>query len=453
MDSYILKNKEKDKWICCICLSIILILATGYVYCHAVDAWYSDIFLLLLVFVSIPCLLSGDGDFVEINKKFVYCWFGYLGFALASVLYPPGSLADDGRLLKAFSLLGGVTIVALAFWAQRRVLKDLTRWLLPLLCLSLCVFLLLSSYRVFDKDIFELILPWEVHAGNWQNKVFCFFLVFLMWGAVATLWRKSVVETLIAAGLVVVSLWALLSYNSESSQLAFGVGVLVFGLTHLPLKKYRYSILLLTCSLFLLIPLLWTFFAPLLEDPSAIYHDSTSFLGQYEAVRVRVFLYDFCADIARGGIWLGHGFGSSPHITMPEGIVPPYSGGLLGGHPHNIIFLFLLEQGIIGFLWLAGMFFVLFDYLYHATVDRDEGPATFALLVSGQVVFSLSFAIWIPDVVLIYGMFFVILLITSSLSGHDQTGILRERVFNGVQYLVLLSFVCHFVNEYFLSVT
>lgn len=453
MYSYIMRRKEKDKWTCYICLSIILTLATGYVFLHAVDAWYSDIFILILAFVSIPCLLSGDSDCVEINKKIVYCWFGYLGFALASVLYPPSSLADAGELLKTFSLLGGITIVALAFWVQRRVLKDFTRWLVPILCLSLCVLMLLSSYRLFDKDIFELILPWEVQAGTWQNKVFSFYLVFLMWGAVATLWRKSVAETFIAAGLVVVSLWALMSYDSESSQLAFGVGMLVFVLAHLPLKKYRYVILLFTCSLFLFVPLLWMFFAPLLEDPMAIYRDSTSFWSQYSAVRVRVFLYDFCAATVREAFLLGHGFGSFPHIHLPEGIVPPHHGRFPGGHPHNIVFLFLLEYGIIGFLWLAGMFFVLFDYLYHATVDRVEGPATFALLISGQVIFSLSFAIWIPDVVLIYGMFFVILVIATSFSGYNQNSILRERVFNGAQYMVVLSFVCHFMNEYFLSVS
>ena len=448
-----LKEIDKDKWITSICLSVLLSLVTGYVFCHAVDTWYGEIFLMLLVLFSVPCLFLNDPDNSGYNKKSVYCWLGYLGLALASALYPPSDLARSGGLFRVFGRLGVITVVVLAFWSRRRDLNRLVRWLLPVLCLSLSVLMLLSVHRIFDKDIFELISPWEVQAGVWQNKVFCFYLVFLMWGTVAVLWRKSVVETSISIGIIVVSLWALMSYDSESSQLAFFGGLFVFGIVHLPIKKYRYGLLLSMCSMFLIVPLLWTAIAPVLENPLAIYNDPNSFLSQQPAVGIRVFLYDFCADTVRGEFWLGHGFGSTPKISMPKGIVPPYQGSLLGGHPHNIVFLFLLEQGFLGFLWLTGMFFVLFDYLYHATVKRTEGPAVFALLVSGQIIFSLSFSVWFPDVVLIYGMFFVFLLIASSSSGYNKSTIWRERVFTGVQCLVLFSFVCHFVDEYVLSIS
>lgn len=448
-----LEKIEKNKLATSVCLSTLLALVTGYVFCHAVDSWYGDVFLMLLVFLTVLCLFLNDTESIELNKKIVYCWLGYLGLALASALYPLSDLARSSGLLRVFGRFACVTIIVLLFWTQRRSLEGLVRWLLPILCLTLSVLMLLSAYRLFDKDIFELISPWEVHASAWQNKVFCFYLVFLMWGAVAALWRKSVAETLIASGIVAISLWALLSYGSESSQLAFVGGVFIFVFMHLPIKKYRYAILLVICSMFLLIPLLWTVFAPLLEDPLAIYNDSNSLLKRYFDVGIRVFLYDFCAEMARGEFLFGYGFGSVPKISMPEGVVPPFYGALPGGHPHNIVFLFLLEHGFLGFLWLAGMFFVLFDYLYHATVNRFEGPAVFALLVSGQIIFSLSFAIWIPDVILIYGMFFVFLLIASSVSGYNKTTVWRERVFTAVQFLVLFSFISHVAAGYFSSVS
>jgi hypothetical protein len=43
-------------------------------------------------------MLSGDSDCVEKNNKIVYCWFGYLGFTLASVLSLPSSLTDADEL-------------------------------------------------------------------------------------------------------------------------------------------------------------------------------------------------------------------------------------------------------------------------------------------------------------------------------------------------------------------
>jgi hypothetical protein len=92
-------------------------------------------------------------------------------------------------------------------------------------------------------------------------------------------------------------------------------------LAHLPLKKYRYIVYVFVVSVY---PVAIGIFAPLLEDPSAIYHA----------------LCDFSADISRDVFCLRQGFGSSSHISMPEGIVPPFHGGLLGGLPIILFFIF-----------------------------------------------------------------------------------------------------------------
>ena len=50
------------------------------------------------------------------------------------------------------------------------------------------------------------------------------------------------------------------------------------------------------------------------------------------------------------------------------------------------------------------MLALLVHYVHRATVETDQAPAIWALLAAGLVLFSLSYAIWKADIVLMYCM-------------------------------------------------
>jgi len=443
-----------DKWSSVVCLWLLLIVCTGYIFLNARnDDRLGDFFLLILLSVSLPRLFIRSDDDVTINRKIVFCFWGYLIFALASVLFPPTDLVNPGWFVKSFFRLVLIFFIIQAVWVKIDFDCEVIRWLLPLLCFILGLIAILTAYGLLDKHTLSVLTPWPVVETGWNKKVFSFYILFLMWAAVACLWRRSRLETVIAFFIFGVTSWVLLLYNSESAQLSCFCGLLVFGLVHIPFKRYRYWVYLTIFMMFLLVPFLWVAFAPILpsDAPKAIYNDSLSFLRQNWNIGSRVFIYDFCADMAGKEVVLGHGFGSALTLPYLEGIISGWER-IPGGHPHNIVFLMLLDHGVLGFLWLAGMLYILFDYLYHATLNRKEGPVVWALVISGQIVFSLSFSIWNADVVLTYGFFFIFLMIVSRLSDYKGTTDRRENVFRVTQGLVFLIFVCHVVDYHILSV-
>jgi len=396
-------------------LLITLLGTVGYVFLNARNDWYADIALLLFL---LPCLLRlilVDLENRKTCKGTNYFLAGYLGLALVSVMFPPSVYVSAGWLIKSFFRLICVALMVQAVLPITRYDRVVLRYTLPSLCLILAFAIISNELGLLSKNVLSIFSPWHIVEGAGHNKYVSFCMLFLMWGAVASLWRRGFRQTLGAIFIIVISVNALLLSTSESSQLAAFVSLLVFLLGHINVRKWHYRVYLLCFVLFLIIPILWVTFTPVMTWKAwDVFQDSSSFLGKHWAIGSRLYLYDFCADIVRKEFLFGYGFGSTLSIPIPSGILPGWSI-LPGGHPHNIVFLFLIEHGFAGFLWLSGMTVMLFNYLYKATLI-SQGPAIWALAISGQIVFSLSFSIWHPDVVLTYGIFFILLLIIANFS-------------------------------------
>jgi len=392
-------------------LAIILTLSIGYVFLNARNDWYADIMLLLLLCISLPRFLrkvSGDPFFC---KYITAAFTGYLALAVIGVFFPQSPYVDSKWLIESFFRLIIVFIIVQSIHPLSFFDRRMLRPLVPFLCILLALFVILTTKGLLLKGELSFLTPWGIVQGAGNNKYISFILLFLMWASVALLWRKGVKQSIFASGIIVLVISALFSSTSESSQLASLVGLSLFVFTHIPLGRRRYKIYFFVFSLFLVAPLLWVLFTPVMSrNPWEVFRDKSSFLHHYWSIGSRLYLYDFCAGLVREKFLLGYGFGSTLSIPIPTNVLP---GRLMmpGGHPHNIVFLILIEHGIIGYLWLVGTIMVLFDYLYKLASDNVAGPAIWALVISGQIVFSLSFSIWHPDVVLTYGIFFILLLI------------------------------------------
>ena len=111
----------------------------------------------------------------------------------------------------------------------------------------------------------------------------------------------------------------------------------------------------------------------------------------------RLSIYNFSVDAIDKHWFGGYGFGGAASVLAGLST-------LNGGHPHNIVFLFWLELGIFGALLLALATIVLLSFINQRTAGRRNEPVVWALFIFGVVIFSLSFDIWLPGVVLTYAM-------------------------------------------------
>lgn len=392
-------------------LVLLFVFSTGYAYLNARNDWYGDIFLLTLLCLALPRLLGCSEKLKTFYNRASFFLAGYLGLALISILVGQSDYVNDNWFIKSFFRIIPVFLIVLSTRLHNMFEVKLLEYLLPGLTLILAVTILAVHYELLDKQSLKFLTPWRVVDTIGNTKVFSFYLVFMMWVAIGFLWRKGKQQTAVSIIVCFITIWALFTTTSESAQLAVICSLLVFGLAHLKIKKGRYWVYLSVSLIFLLIPLLWLIFYPIMsQNPWNIYNDSSSFLRQNWAIGARIYLYEFCSEMVRKQMIFGYGFGSTLEIPIPSGKLPGWSL-LPGGHPHNLVFLILLEHGMIGFLWLSTMFVLFFNRLYKLIKQKIEEPAVWALLISGIVIFSLSFSIWYPDIVLTYGWYFVFLLI------------------------------------------
>ncbi len=433
------------------CSSVLLIavaLFTGYAYLNAINLDRNGNVLLALILGICLTRLLFLRDF-SLNKDVIFFVCSFLIISWTSVLFPPSSYASFAWLKKAsFLLLAGLGIVSTVFRLSK-LEKAVLRTGIPLLCFLLAFLVILDAYGVVSKELFLWLTPLRVVNHLWNDKYFAFWLLFLMWGSVALLWRRDRRSTIISLLLICFSFWALFLTTSESAQLAAVAGLLIFIMVHVPVGFGRYWLYLAVFSLMLLIPVAWIFLTPLYpESADSLFY---KFLKNTQAVDVRLRLYDFCAHTVRKELIHGHGFGSTLLIPITPDVFPDWKNTLPGGHPHNLIFLFFLEHGLIGFLWLTTAFICFFDRVYSATRKRLEEPAIWALILSAHIVFSLSFAIWQSDVVLLYVMFFVLLRIILPENDYGREKSRNSAFLRSSLLILTLLGVSSYVSDYYLN--
>lgn len=412
-------------------------LYSGYVVFNAqYKDRYGDIVLLALLFFALPRFVANlNRKNTYIRLVFLFFWV-YLGLALVTTFFPPSQYIHPTYFIQTFYRFLFAYVIIAASSIHSPVETKTLRWGLAVCSLTLSCVYILDHYGLGVKEMLAWMSPFPLpppESIKWNDKNYSFWQVFIMWGAISFFWRRSLGANIIAIIIFLVSSFAVFLSTSESAQLAVVISSLVFLAAHIRAGKKQYGIWLGIYSFVVLLPVFWVLLAPLKDTIVTFYPAlETKYIN---AILIRVELYDFCAELIKQKLFLGYGTGCTTLMQIPAGEVTNYNM-FPGGHPHNFVFLFFLEYGLVGILYLSLLLFLFFQYVYKSVLGTKEAPAVWAGILAGWVVFSLSFSIWKADVVMAYAMLFSLIAARCG-SYHKPEGI-RPFVQSSACLLILL---------------
>jgi hypothetical protein len=385
----------------------VFLVYTGYVFLNArlKDA-SGDMVLLFLLFLAMPRLAAMD--FARCGKFFIALFWAFLAMTLASVLFPPSQFAKLYWLVIALYRLGFASIIVFAMFNASDLDRVLLRWGLTALCLLLAVLYICEQQGLGIQESLKGFTPLRLDQSPWHDKNYAFWQLLLMWGSISLLWQRSPFCNFAAVVVLFVSVAAIFVSTSESSQLAVAVSTAVFLFANAVGSKGHYKIYYCLVMSVVLLPVLWVCLAPVKPLLAPV-------LPQMEAITTRVALFDYTASLIQKELVLGYGFGSTIFMPIPQGVVPwPF---FPGGHTHNLVLQFFIDHGLLGLAFLVAVLSFFYHYLYHALEDNPQAPAIWSLVIAGLVLFSLSYAIWNADIVLMYCMWLALIFSVSSRQG------------------------------------
>ncbi|MHB8788708.1 MAG: O-antigen ligase family protein [Desulfobulbaceae bacterium] len=416
---------------------------TGYVFLNArLEDTVGDLVLLFLLFLAIPRL--SVEDFHRNGKFFVALFWTFLALTLGSVLFPPSQFAKLYWLVIALYRLLFSAIIVFALFNRSDQDRPVLRWGLTALCLLLAVLYICEQQGLNIQEALKGLSPLRLDQSPWHDKNYAFWQLLLMWGSISLLWQRSRSCTAIAAVVFLVSVAAILFSTSESSMLALAISSTVFLFANRVRSKGRYPLYFCLIMSVVLLPLLWVCLAPL----KPLFAD---ILPQMEGITTRVELFDYTASLIRKELVLGYGFGSTIFMPIPQGEVG-WQFCFPGGHTHNLILQFFIDHGLLGLVFIAAVLALFFHYLHHTLEDNPQAPAIWALVMAGLVLFSLSYATWHADSVLMYCMWFALILAATSRHGRPAaTWLASSRPAMACIFFGILAVACYSVDYLFLA--
>ena len=371
----------------------------GYFYASLNDS-LSFKFIFFLLLISSYRLFNCR---FEIKKIFYFILFSFLYLILISNLLPPSSyiklsftVHSLSFLFLSFLILSAYSYIS--FFEKKNIIIV---FFISIFFIS--VISILNFYKIFDKSIFDIFENIPVVKSKWNTKYYSYWLVFLMWASFSLSVSRGFSNKILSFLMSLLCVWAVFLTDAESAQLAIVVSVFFFIILSLERNRYKKYFFSIPFILFLVVPVLWVISPPVMGILKR-YEFLHEIASQIDGVYLRIELYDGVADLIRKKIVTGYGFGSGYNIPVDTTICSFGGGRLPGGHPHNIVFMALLEQGVFGYCWLVVVMFLLFSFTCKRILHRPEFPSFSALIISAMIIFSFSFDVWSGDVILLYVM-------------------------------------------------
>lgn len=401
-----------------ICFNIFFLVFSWYCYFYAQS---SDIFAFKMIFFLF--LISSYRFFlfkININKIFIFISATFLYLLILSNVFPPSIHVKLAYTLHSLSFLFLSFFILLSFMEVSFFENEKIFIIIYISIFLLSFFSIASHYYPVDKGIFNIFKNISVVESKWNNKYFCYWLVFLTWASAALNSGGGLFKNFFSYFLIFLCGWTVFLTDAESAQLAVVISLFFFVVLSFKENRYRKFFLSIPFVLFFAVPIFWIFISPVMEilKNYGYLHD---IIASIDGIYLRVQLYDGAADLIRKNILTGYGFGSGYNVPVDTAVCAFGGGRLPGGHPHNIVFMSLLEQGVFGFCWLVAVMFLLFDFTCKNFLNRQEFAAFSALIVSAMIIFSFSFDVWNGDVILLYVMLAVLMrtIVGSSVSYSD----------------------------------
>lgn len=419
-------------------LALLVIFPTLYAYLNATLIDYiGDGFFQIFLMISVALFLIRGKQHIS-RTVIRYLWV-YLFWSFFSILY--ADYASLNWFGPSFFRLGFCVIISCVLVELKGGDRIFLRNLLFSITIILSVFVILDHYGFFDKRWLSFITPLEVfeqkdiNAERWCGKYFASWLTLLVWGAVALFWsaggkgKKILAIILFCCAIIAVS-----KLPSQGAILANGVAFISFVLLNIfDFKKYR----ILYCCI-LLFPVIVSFLllSILTFSPVASGSDTAEEMKKIRGLNSiisRVNLYNDAAEAFKKKPLVGHGFGSVRSLYFSNGgdVINPKTDRLVfqGGHPHNLGFLFFVEHGVFGFIFLSLVVYSFYRYIYSQSIIYRGVEFVIPLVMSYQMIHFFSFAIWQADIVILLTFFFLLVRIVietnkqcTSTEGNDVAG-------------------------------
>lgn len=398
-------------------LALLVIFPTLYAYLNAtlIDQIGDGVFQVFLMISVALFLIRGKQ---HLSRTVISYFWVYLFWSFFSILY--ADYASLNWFGPSFFRLGFCVIISCVLVELKDGDRTFLQTLLFSITIILSVFVVLDHYGFFDKRWLSFITPLQVFeqkangAERWCGKYFASWLTLLVWGAVALLWsadgkcKKYLATILFCCAMIAVS-----KLPSTGAILANGVAFISFVLLNIfNFKKYR----MMYCCI-LLFPVILSFF--LISFLAFSYMDTDSYTteqlkngGVRNSIVSRFDIYNDAADAFKKKPLVGYGFGSVRSLYYSNGgnvITPKIDRPVFqGGHPHNLAFLFFVEHGVLGFLFLSFVVYSFYRYIYSQSIRYCGVEFVIPLIMSYQMIHFFSFSIWQADIVILLTFFFLL---------------------------------------------
>ena len=422
---------------------LVFLVFTGYVFLNArLQDTAGDMVLLVLLLLAVPRLSAMDLE--RSGRFFIALFWAFLALTLASVLFPPSPFAKLYWLVIALYRLLFASIIVFAMFNVSDLERVLLRWGLTSLCLLLAVLYVCEQQGLGIQEALKGFTPLRLDQSPWHDKNYAFWQLLLMWGSISLLWQRSPFCNFAAGVVLFASAVAIFISTSESSKLAIGISTAVFLFANGVRSKGRYPVYYCLVMSVVLLPVLWVCLAPVKPLLAPV-------LPPIEAITTRMELFDYTASLIRKELVLGYGFGSTIFMPIPQGEVG-WQFCFPGGHTHNLVLQFFIDHGLLGLMFITAVLSLFFHYLYHALEDNPQAPAIWALVTAGLVLFSLSYAIWNADIVLMYCMWLALIFAVASRHGRPVADWLLSPRFSVLFiFFGIIAFACYSVDYLFLA--
>jgi O-antigen ligase len=328
------------------------------------------------------------------SKTVVGIYLFFLVLSSISVIIPFSKYADIDWLIQSIALLLLCSPIVVCFLNCDKGDAPILKWGLLVSLLTLSLLAILHQAGIPLKEVFPEFAGFKPVSHDWNQKYYSFWLLFLLWGTVSLYWGKNIPDIISTIGLIALTAVAIFTGYSDSTKVALVVSAIIFLFMQIRTNRW----LLLWQSL------IWIY---ILALPLILNLLPSSWLASIEQLEInnigfRLDVYNFSAGAVLERWLLGYGFGSTLSLPYPR---------VTGGHPHNIVLLFWLELGLLGAILLASAATKLLAHIN--SHDQGNVPAAWAMLTSGLIIFSFSFDIWLPGVVLTYCMWLAMIMLSS----------------------------------------
>jgi len=383
-----------------------LVLFTAYVfYQPSLSPDVHPLSIIIFIFCLLYLLLSRPS--IKVSSP-LYWVFAYFILGGVSVFLPISHLTSKAIWINAVLSVTAGLVIWDAYREANNSVKSILEKMSGVLCLLLALLILLQNLFAgrFSPRKLEFLRWMTLDLNGWMQKYQELWLLLFVWIAVACFskFKKRFIPIFIT---IVVSGAALFSGYSQNSKIAFIASVLFYLYGTMVKKLPKYLLTFCVIGVVILMPL----FLGIVNLYSVAGDKCLPILKSFNNTHLtpRLIIWDYALHISSINPITGFGFGSAHNLPGENvasmvfyqtgefiaKLTPSLNGSLFPGrHPHSVVFLVLIDLGLIGLILYLGFLVSVIVEIAHSKVPYWCTNAAGSLLLACVIYWQLSFSVW-----------------------------------------------------------